>query len=137
MLRALGASFVPLRCLWVRLLIAPGETKACSEPWHFQSHPSSSREGRAARNGVNNGWGSESFRVGEHTHTRRVKHPKSTGTEALVLETLLDLNPYISSPGYSSLYPLSLSSVSYASELIQPEGCHNLQSIQQVGQKHK
>lgn len=45
--------------------------------------------------------GSESFRVGEHIHSRRVTHPNPTGTEALVVRTLPDLFLCISSSGCS------------------------------------
>lgn len=47
--------------------------------------------------------GSESFQTGEHIHTEKMMHPNSTGTEAPVLGTLINITIFISSSGCSSL----------------------------------
>ena len=57
--------------------------------------------------------------MGIHIHTRRVTQAIPIGIEAPTLRTLPDLTLYISSTDCSSVFFVSLSSVSYSGKLIE------------------
>ena len=64
-------------------------------------------------------WDLKRLQVGIHIHTRRVTQATPMGLEAPTLRTLPDLALYISSSDCSSVFFVSLSSVSYSSKLIE------------------
>ena len=114
----MGGSFILMSSGW-RLVTR--KTKSWLETWNFPSYPSSSRKERGTGDWVNDQsyactivsikipevWGSEGFRVGEHTHVLGGRCTPTPLRQKLLLLVPFQTSPYVYLHRAVHLYPRS------------------------------